>query len=182
MSMDERLLPEPAAAVPPPQDQPPPKQRTLLRNLAFALPFAFANTVDSLNTDAVQLTFTPVLEAAIVARAELLSGVLATFLVLLLGHNADELRTAWGRRRPLVLGGGLTFCAASYLLVYPLVQHVPTPGETSLNPDAEALLGNYLLALIVVKEIANDVLTISLGSWAVELTSEAKERASLFAS
>jgi len=191
--MDERLLrPDSEGGDSPPTDERllkpgshQKKKRGILRNCAFGLPGALQGVLISLNADASQLTFSPVLSPSTVAKAQLCSGVIATMVLLLLGHYADRMRTPWGRRRPLVLLGALGLAASSYLLAFPQLQHtVPaaTPGQPqpTLPAAAEARLGSYFTVLCIAKELCKDLLTVSLGAWAAELTNEAGERASLF--
>ena len=243
--------------------------RSLFRNVVFALPSALgAGVLQPLTQNAVTLIYSPIIQTATIARASLVAGMLATFVLLLLGNYADQLRTPWGRRRPLVMIGALGYATCSFLLYNPVVPCIPTDidaasvqpaftqkdvgrnvsiaGEivvdgSNLRRDctwdltpwglgvamhhncsgiiesvdeklngtvrlknfkgtnvddeignpagkplrlvaaAENWVGAYFTMLSVLSELMNDLMTVALTAWTVELTTEPSERAKLYA-
>ena len=136
--------------------------RTMWRDLLFALPVASNAMMVGLNTDIITQNYKlkAQIPTADYALTELVSGLSAALLLVVLSFYADNIKTPLGRRKPFIVAASIVATITTYLLIIPPVE---------LTPENSEAVGHYFLYLQLASTIAQDVLTIMYMAWLVML-------------
>jgi len=92
----------------------------------------------------------------------------------LIGHFSDNLRTRWGRRRPLLLVGGIAV-AVSFVVMWWVPKHVGASEEVR-----QWLQLGYILVWLLIFYTAVNIFEIPHGALGMEMSSNTHERTRLF--
>lgn len=154
----------PTPAAPDPAERVSPGVRAAYGSSAFAENLAL-NSVNQLANPVFNLTLgvSPVLVGAAIALPRLWDAVMDPWI----GHTSDNLRSRWGRRRPLILlGAVLTAACTAGLWFFP-------EGRSPLFYFGWLAVGSFLLST------AYSIFVVPYGALGLELTRDYHERTRL---
>ena len=154
-----------------PEEEP---RRPIWRDVLFALPLALDGFASFLTGPYEQQVYAKEAKVPtdITSLSSLINGIGGTILVLILAFYADNLRTRFGRRKPLVAVAATLVCASTYLLLFPLVR---------IAPDNSRTVGIYKMWIDLFSDLAGDVLTLAYTTWSLEITRGGAARVQFFA-